>query len=50
MNDTEIPADIRVSEVRPLQFLILLLCQVRHGTLELGNDATRGEIAGSKDT
>jgi len=42
MYDTEVPPDIDISQVGPLELFILLLGKVCHGSLQLSNYNSRG--------
>lgn len=50
MNDAEITADIRIPQVRALEFFVLFVRQVCHGALKLGDDSPNGKIACRQDT
>ena len=49
MNDTKVTADVAVSQVRPLKFLIFLVGQVGHRALELGNDRMSRDITSGEN-
>lgn len=49
MNDAKIAADGRVY-LSLLERSVLVLGQIGHGTLELGDDGTRGKVTSGKDT
>jgi hypothetical protein len=50
MYDTEVSADVGISEIRALQLLVLLVGEVSHRSLELCDDGARGQIACSQNT
>lgn len=50
MDDTKVPPNIRIPEVRPFKLLILLVGQIGHRTLQLGYDGSRGKVACGQNT
>lgn len=49
MDYAKVPPDIKISQVRPLEFLVLFFGQVCHGALEFRDDHPRRQGAGRKD-
>lgn len=50
MNDTEVPPDIACANAGPLELPVLLIGEIGHGALELGDDCAGCEMAGCENT
>ena len=49
MYDAKVAANVRIPEIRALEFLVLLIGEVGHRALELGDDGAGLEISGGEN-